>query len=344
MKPKLSILFAALFALFALLCSCTAQSQTEGEYYDDVFFAMDTYVTVRLARVGQTEDSLSAVRDECERIVAELEETLTSHSPNGEVYALNESGAETCTVSPTLAAVLSEAVELSELTDGAFDFTLGRLTELWNVTGGGPVPSVRDIEEALSHVGCESVTVTVVSGEDGGTVSRSDTNVSIDLGGVGKGAAADALIEYLSGTDVSHGLVSVGGTIGVFGEKPNGEPYLIGIRSPEDAGEVIGYLRVCDGFVSVSGDYERYFEEEGVRYHHILDRATGRPADSGLCETAVYAERGAVADALSTALFVMGRDRSLELYERGDIAFEAVLVSTDGAVTATDGAELEPLE
>lgn len=342
MKFKLSILFAALFTLFVLLCSCTAQSRTDGGYYEDVFFAMDTYVTVRLARAGQTEESLSAVRDECERIVTELERTLTAHSPDGEVYALNESGAETFTVSPTLAAVLSEAVELSEHTDGAFDFTLGRLTKLWNVTGGGPVPSVRDIEEALSHVGCEGVTV--VSGEDGGTVSRRDTDVSIDLGGIGKGVAADALIEYLSETDVSHGLVSVGGTIGVFGEKPGGEPYLIGIRSPESARDVIGYLRVYDGFVSVSGDYERYFEEEGVRYHHILDRATGRPADSGLCETAVYAARGAVADALSTALFVMGRDRSLELYESGGMTFEAVLVSTDGAVTATDGAELEPIE
>jgi predicted phage replisome organizer len=159
------------------------------------------------------------------------------------------------------------------------------------------------------------------------------------LGGIGKGAAADELIRYLETSEISHGLVSVGGTIGVFGDKPDGTPYKIGVRDPDDPNGVVTYLHIRDGFVAVSGDYERYFEEDGVRYHHIFDPYTGIPADGGLRETAVYCTSGAVADALSTALFVMGKDASLSLYESG--GFEAVLVSSDGSITATEGLRTE---
>ncbi len=323
--------FALILTLFLLLGGCTKPS----EYYDAVFFAMDTYITVRLARGGRPEEELSAVAAECERLAGTLEDVLSAHDPDSELYRLNERDAEFVPVSDPLEEVLLTAVDLAEMTGGAYDFTLGGLAELWNVTGGGPVPSQADIDAALSHTGYENVTVD----DRRNTVMRPDTEVKIDLGGIGKGAAADVLVRYLETTDIPYGLVSVGGTIGVFGEKPDGTPYKIGIRDPDDANAVLGYLHISDGFVAVSGDYERYFEENGARYHHIFDPATGYPADTGLRETVVHSDTGAVADALSTALFVLGTDAASELYEASG-GFEAVFVGAD-FVKTTDNAVVE---
>lgn len=314
--------FVLFLTLFLLLTGCAKPS----EYHDTVFFSMDTYITVRLARSGRTEEDLSAVSSECERLVAALEDVLSAHDPDSELYRLNRNDAEVTPVGEVLEEILLTAVDLAEMTDGAYDFTLGGLAELWNVTGGGPVPAQADIDAALLHTGYGNVTVD----ERRNVVVRSDPEVQIDLGGIGKGAAADVLVRYLETTDVPYGLVSVGGTIGVFGEKPDGTPYKIGIRDPDDANEILGYLNIFDGFVAVSGDYERYFEENGVRYHHIFDPATGYPAETGLRETVVYSNTGTVADALSTALFVMGTDAALELYETsGYSGFEAVFVGAD---------------
>lgn len=332
-------IFALLLTLGLLFGGCAREPE---EYRDTVFFAMDTYITVRLAQAGLTENYLDTVADECERIVTELEAVLSAHDPSGELYALNAGDAEFTEVSGTLEAVLVSAYDMAERTDGAYDFTLGGLAELWNVAGGGPVPAKEDIDAILAHTGYNNITID----ETRNTVMRPDPDVQIDLGGIGKGAAADELVRYLETTDVPYGLVSVGGTIGVFGEKPDGEPYKIGIKDPDDPSGVLGYLYIKEGFVAVSGDYERYFEENGVRYHHIFDPSTGYPADSGLRETAVHCLSGTAADALSTALFVMGADAALELYERDAAgtngpAFEAVLVASDGGITATAGARTE---
>ncbi len=324
---KLRIL--SLLLTFVLLFSGCVREQEE--YRDSVFFAMDTYITVRLARAGVTAKQLDEAAAECERIVRELESVLSAHDPDSELYALNHSGAEFTEISDTLERVLRTAYDIAGRTAGAFDFTTGSLAELWNITDGGPVPAQHEIDALLPHIGYEKITVD----ETRSTVMRPDPKVRIDLGGIGKGAAADELVQYLETTEIPYGLVSVGGTIGVFGDKPDGTPYKIGIRDPDDPSGVLTYLHINDGFVAVSGDYERYFEENGIRYHHIFDPTTGYPADSGLRETAVHCADGAAADALSTALFVMGEEAAMQLYEAG--GFEAVLVSDDGSITATRG-------
>ena len=325
MKLRMSALVLACVLLFS---GCMREPE---EYRDSVFFAMDTYITVRLARTGVTEKQLDEAAAECERIVKNLEGVLSAHDPDSELYALNHSGAEFTEISDTLERVLLTAYAVSERTAGAYDFTMGGLAELWNVTDGGPVPAQHEINALLPHIGYDKITID----DRRNTVMRPDTKVRIDLGGIGKGAAADELVQYLETTDIPYGLVSVGGTIGVFGDKPDGTPYKIGVRDPDDPNGVLSYLHIDDGFVAVSGDYERYFEENGTRYHHIFDPYTGYPADSGLRETAVHCEDGATADALSTALFVMGADVALQFYETG--GFEAVLVSSDGSITATKG-------
>lgn len=331
---KLQI-FALVLAFVLLLSGCAREPE---EYRDTVFFAMDTYITVRLARTGVTEEQLDEAAAECERIVKELETVLSAHDPASELYALNHSGTEFTEISETLEDVLITAYDIHGITDGAYDCTFGGLAELWNITDGGPVPAQKDIDALLAHTGYDKITLD----ERRNTVMRPDPDVQLDLGGIGKGAAADRLIWYLETTEIPYGLVSVGGTIGVFGDKPDGTPYKIGIRDPDDPNGVIGYLLIDEGFVAVSGDYERYFEENGVRYHHIFDPSTGYPADSGLRSAAVHALNGAAADALSTALFVMGTDAALELYENHG-GFEAVLVSDDGIVQ-TESARTESVK
>jgi len=325
-------IFALLLTLVLLLGGCAREPE---EYRDSTFFAMDTYITVRLARAGVTEETLGEVSAECERLVRDLESVLSAHDPDSELYALNHSDAEFTAISDTLEDVLATVHDIHGITGGAYDCTLGGLAELWNITGGGPVPAQADIDAVLAHTGYDSITLD----EKRNTLMRPDTDVRLDLGGIGKGAAADRLIRYLETTDIPYGLVSVGGTIGVFGDKPDGTPYKIGIRDPDDPNGVVGYFLIDEGFVAVSGDYERYFEENGVRYHHIFDPSTGYPADSGLRSAAVHALNGAQADALSTALFVMGADAALELYENHG-GFEAVLVS-DGGIVQTEGARTE---
>ncbi len=321
----------ALALLLMLLAGC---AQSQDEYRDFVFFGMDTYVTIRLARTDGSggflsEEYLTEVSADCEGIVAELEAVLSAHDADSELYSVNASGESEISVSDTLRSALSEAYQAAELTGGAYDFTLGGLINLWNVAGGGPVPAQEEINAALAHIGFDKIEL------DGNTVVCSDAKVQFDLGGIGKGIAADALIQHLLSTDVKYGLISVGGNIGVFGEKADGSPYKVGIKDPNHSDGVIGYLYLDEGFVSVSGDYERYFIEDGVRYHHILDPWSGQPAESGLHEAAVCSTSGAIADALSTALFVMGMDKSLALYEECG-GFEAVLV-TDGEVFPTSG-------
>ena len=137
--------------------------------------------------------------------------------------------------------------------------------------------------------------------------------------------------------DIPFGIVSMGGNIGVFGSKGNETLYKIGIKDPHKTDSVVGYFYAGGGFVSVSGDYERYFEENGQRYHHIIDPSTGYPVDNGLSSVICYTQNGASADALSTALFVMGLEEALAFYQEGSISFEAIFITEDYEIHMTDG-------
>lgn len=322
-----------LLFLFSLACG---EKTTEAEYYDTSFFAMDTYITLRL---GQTDaegqplpkDLLQQASKEGEDTVYAIEKALSATDPAGEVYALNQNIDLMANPSETLLSAVATAFDLSEQTGGAFDPTLGALVRLWNVTGGGPVPPDDAIRETLVHTGLDKIKI------NGHTLVKSDAKTNLDLGGIGKGFAAQELLQNLMNAGIPYGLVSLGGNIGVFGEKPDGQTFKIGVRDPDAADSVVGYLYLTGGFVSVSGDYERYFEEEGKRYHHILDPVTGYPAESGLRSVACWSPNGACADALSTALFVMGVERGLAFYQNSTLSFEAVFLTDDGNMILTDG-------
>lgn len=318
--------------LLAVLLSFSLVSCGGGEpYADSVFTGMDTAITLRLGTKNVDNAVLGKAAAEVEKIVADLEKILSCHDPASELYALNGEVQLFLEADDTLLSVLNTAFHMRELTGGAYDPTLGALTRLWNITGGGPVPSEDAIAEALSHKGTDKLTTS------GSSITKHDIAMRIDLGGLGKGYALQQVLSYLASTEIPYGLVSMGGNIGVFGQKPDGAPYQIGIKDPHNTDTIVGYLYIPSGFVSVSGDYERFFTEDGKKYHHIFDPETGYPADSGLSSVAVYTQNGASADALSTALFVMGLEKGMEFYESGEVQFEAVFLTRDNRIALTPG-------
>ncbi len=313
--------FSLLVVLALVLTGCTGQStQTEKDLY-----AMDTIIAIRIP--DENSDQLFA---ECERMIRAYEAVLSRTDADSEVSRFNacEQGMP---LGEELLQIVSLSLELSRATDGAFDVTAEPLTALWDITGEAPrVPDPQEIACALDAVGYQQLAL------EGDVLTKSAPAVHIDLGGVGKGYALGAITDYLREQGVEYGMVSFGGNIGLIGQKPDGADWKIGVKDPRDPDSIVGTLSLTGGYVAVSGDYERYFMADGVRYHHIFDPRTGYPANSGIQSVAVVCDDATLADALSTALFVMGYERALEFYHNGAYDFEAVFVTGDGIFT-TDG-------
>jgi len=312
--------------LVLAVCFCCLTSCGEGEYSDETFFGMDTFVTIKTDRQG---DEASAICENCKKVLEALDGGFSRHIEGSTTYKYNN-GEDKVNVSTDYKELLDIAEEVRRETDGAFSPAMGTLTDLWNVNGGGPLPAQEAIAEAKRHADYRAFTVAESS------VAKTDPAAKLDFGAVGKGYAAQQMVLMLR-QSCDWGLISLGGNVGVFGEKPDGTPFKIGITNPRDTSAPIGYLLIDEGFVSVSGDYERFFEEDGVRYHHILDPESGYPADSGLSSAAVWSRDGAAADALSTALFVMGAQKAMEYYNGHPGEFEAVLITKENKIILTPG-------
>ena len=290
-----------------LLCGCAGERKAE-----ETVFAMDTVMDLRIWGA----DAEHAV-EEIAALLTELDHTWSATEADGIPAKLNLGDA---VLTEAEQAVLHRVETLSARTGGAFDPRLYALTWLWGFpTGEYRVPSEGEIRQAM-------------------------TESQWDLGAVIKGYAGQAAVEMLEDMDVNRAILNLGGNVQTYGNKPDGTPWQIAIQDPDDSGAYLGVVSVT-GTVSVvtSGDYQRYFEQDGIRYHHILDPETGWPAASGLRSVTVICRDGMTADALSTALFVMGLEAGAELWRNSD-DFEAVFVRADGAVFATEGAAFSGCE
>ena len=273
---------------------------------------------------GGEADALAAARDR----VLELESRLSVTDPDSEIATLNRDG--TAALSPDTAELLGKALSLCARVDGALDVTIYPVVKAWGFTTGDyTVPD----EAALSAL-LEKVDYTKVRLE--GDTASLPAGSEIDLGAVAKGWTGDELAALLREEGVKSALLELGGNIHTVGSKPDGSDWRVAVRDPGDPEGYIGVVSVSDKAVVTSGGYERYFEEDGVRYWHIMDPRTGAPARSGLASVTIVADSGLYADGLSTALFVMGAEGALD-YWRAHRDFEVVLVSEDGSVTVTAG-------
>lgn len=221
------------------------------------------------------------------------------------------------------------SLDFSKNCNGAYDITMGELSLMWGIgTEKERIPSEKEINTALKNVGYEKITVD-------NTLIKIGENQIVDFGASAKGYGADKAKEILQKNNIKKATVSVGGSILVYGASEK-EPFKIGIKNPfEKETKIIATLELFDCFVSTSGNYERYFEKDGVRYHHILNSKTGYPAKSEFASVTVVANNGALSDMLSTACYILDFQSSLKLLEKYDA--QAVFIFNDGSIKITNG-------
>lgn len=288
---------------------------------------MDTVMTIT-AYGNNSEGAVKAAENEINR----LDALLSVRNENSEICKLNSN--KSMDVSEDTLALVNRADEINALTEGAFDITTEPLSRLWGFYSGlqNRVPAQNEIDSALKNVGAEHIKI------DGSCISL-DENTSIDLGGIAKGYASASAAQILEENGVSSALISLGGNVRVVGSKPDGADWSIAVTDPDDNSKQIGVLSLSNKAVVTSGGYQRYFEENGKIYHHIIDTETGYPAKSGLKSVTVVSEDDTLADALSTALFVMGLEKSSSLYSENSLLFGAVFVTDNNEIYITDNLE-----
>ena len=322
MKKLTCLLLACLTALS--LAGCGAP---KTETLD--IFAMDTYMS--LVAIG---DGGAAVLQSCSNEINALEQELSRTIDTSDVAQLNANG--TARLSDDTAELLSAALQYSEVTNGAFDVTIAPLVALWGITTDSPrVPAQEEIDALLPLVGSGHVRLE-------GDTAALDEGCAIDLGGIGKGYASDKVADLFAGSEISGGFVSLGGNVYVHGTTAEGKLWNVAIQDPNHTEGYACTLHLSDAFVVTSGGYQRYFTApDGTVYQHIIDPATGYPVDNGLLSVSIITRRndggtGTMADAYSTALYVMGEAAAVDFW-RQQGAFDMVLVTADGRVLYTPG-------
>ena len=295
----------------------------------DVRLMLGTIVEITVLGVDQ--DELILAMDAAFERMSRIEEVADRYTGESEIARLNRTAADgPVSVSSEMLEMLIMSESLAERTEGAFDVTIAQLLDLWGFTGEPRLPAPEEIEVLLSSV-CHSC---VVVDEEHKTVYYTDPDIAVDLGGIAKGYAVDEAAEVLRSFGVESGVINAGGDMAVIGKKGDA-PWRIGIQHPRDSQELVAVLDVVDKSVVTSGDYERFFFSDDVRYHHIIDPHTGYPARLTMSVT-VVADNTAVADALATAYFVMGPEQAMETAEHAD-GIDILIVDADGTVTYTEG-------
>lgn len=296
-------------------------------------FLMDTKVD--LTFYGISEKKAKLVAEEVFAEMERLENLLSRHIPTSDISRVNRAaGREWVVVEPETIFLVQKALEIAEKSGGAFDPTVGALLRLWGFGTADPrVPSSIELEQALKLVDYRKIKID----KEKNMVFLPEEGMELDLGGIAKGFIVDRGQQVLERFSLDASLINAGGDISISGDRPSGGKWRIAIQDPGNPQEWIAILHIWGGCVATSGDYQRYFEENGVLYHHILDPGTGFPA-AGLSSVTVVAPSTALADALSTAVFVMGREKGLELLEKiPDV--EGLVVDEEGNIFLTSGLE-----
>ena len=330
MKRLLLFTVSLLFIAFTL----TACGSKRERLFKDSKVMMDTFVSITV--VSKSEKKAREAMDAAFQELKRLEGLLDFYSPRSEISKINKgSGGVPVSVTPTTFSLINTALEVSKITDGAFDITLGVLNRRYDFFKKHH-PAESEIKKLLPLVGYKKIVINPALR----IVFLKKPGMMIDPGGITKGFAADRAIEVLKAKGIKAALVAVAGDIRAYGLKPDGTPWVVGIRDPraKSADEVFATLKLTDMAVSTSGDYERYFIEKGVRYHHILDPETGMPA-RGVISVTVVGPKATYTDSLATAAFVKGVKEGMKMVEKN--GYMAVVVDSSGSIYHSKG--LEPM-
>lgn len=320
---KRILIFALAGVLLLPGCSGGAQETSEQRS----IFAMDTYMT--LTAYGE---HASEALDAAEEEILFLDDLLSTGNPESEISSLNSSG--NAVVSDVSALLLKTSLQVSEMTEGAFNPLIYPLMKEWGFTDDKfHVPDEETIEQILPLLNLSDLSFD----EETQEISFETEGMMIDFGGIAKGYTSSRVMEILSEHGVTSAIISLGGNVQALGTKPGGEDWKVAIRDPEDSSSYLGVLQTADKAVITSGGYERYFEENGVTYHHILDPETGYPADSGLLSVTIVSSDGTLADGLSTALFVLGVEKGIDVWKENADLFDVIFMTADHELYVSEG-------
>lgn len=315
-RKQIAIMLIVILFLFATGC---AQKKTEEEEsVTRTSFMMGTMITIKVFGPHRV-----AAADAVSDMFKRLEDLMSVNIETSEVSQINaNAGKQAVKVSEDTFAVMKKAIEYAERTDGLFDPSIGPLVDLWGIgTSHAKVPTQAEIDRTLPLVNYKNIQIDEVHQ----TIYLTQPGMKIDVGGIAKGYAADKAIEIYREKKVKSGFVNLGGNVMVHGVKPDKSLWKIGIQHPRKVrDELMASINMEDATVVTSGDYERYFEKNGVRYHHIINPKTGYPSTAGLISASIIGETSADADALSTSVFLLGAEKGKKLAE--ECGFQVMLV------------------
>lgn len=325
------ILVGVLSGLGALFVGCTGfPTQSDPVVVKRAQMHMGTLVTI--TSVARSEAASQAAATAGFSEIHRLEQLLSTWIPTSELSQVNASASvKPIHVSPETMTVVLRAIQAGEMTDGGFNVAIGPAVEAWSVTDGQRIPTESELDALRPLVALQAVH----ADKREQTIFLEKAGMRIDVGGIGKGYAADQAVEAMRKAGAVAGVVALSGDIKTFGRLPGGKMFPVGIQHPRENGLVLAWIDLEDEAISTAGDYERFFERDGVRYHHILDPRTLQPARS--CQSVtVIAREGVWADGLDTGIFVMGPERGMELVEQlPDV--EAIIVDAEGRLLVSSG-------
>lgn len=316
-----------------LTAGCNTKTTQKYEKVEKTDYMMGTVVTLKVYTTDTQKGN--RVIDRAFERIKEIEQLMSTSIRTSDVSRINEAaGIGWVEINQDTLGVIQRGLYYGSLSQGLFDITVGPLVRLWGIGTDHPrVPSAGELEKAIGFVDYRGVRID----EKSRKVMLDREGMMLDLGGIAKGYAADQVKEVMLAEGIKHAVINLGGNVLTLGNRYDGRNWNIGIQDPyAPTGSPMGLIRVKDKTVVTSGDYERYFEKDGRRYHHILNPGTGYPEINQLKSVTIIADKSFDADALSTTVFLMGREKGMELVERLE-GIEAIMIAKDKKVIVSSG-------
>lgn len=296
----------------------------EGFYFDTI---------IQISIYGGNRNNNEKILEECFGLADELEKKLSLSIDESDISKINNNAPEFVNVSIDTISLLEKAIFYSELSDGIFDVTMGNVISMWDFTGEGKVPDLEELKKKSSYANYKNIEINKDS------VRLLEPDSSIDLGGIAKGYIADKMREFLMDKGIESAIINLGGNVDIIGTKPDGSDFNVGIQNPKsEESDAIVLMNAKDMSIVTSGTYQRYFEIDGIRYHHILDKKTGMPIQNGISSVTIITEHSVDADALSTVCFLLGKDKGHKLIEDID-GTEAMFIDDNNNISFSTGCE-----
>ena len=323
-------LMACVLLLTLFFTGCQEQTKVNENIVTKEIFAMDTMMQLTLYG-----EQAGNAMNEATQLIHRYDTMFSVTNANSDVAKLNAASGAAVTVSEETYELVQKSISLSKETEGLFDISIYPLVKAWGfTTDSSQVPSTEVRAEALKKVDYTKIQLLPEN------QIEMEKDMEIDLGAVAKGYLSHKLMELFKENHVEAALVSLGGNVQTYGKKEDGSSFRVGITNPADGSSIYGIINVENKAVVTSGIYQRNFTENGTMYHHIMDKRTGMPAENTLASVTVIAEDGARADALATALYVMGEEKAKE-YQKQHAEIDVILIRKDGSSWQSEGVDMD---